>query len=83
MYHRHSMRMQLYADLNDDSGVSSYEIGDSYLKVCFNSDSVFYVYSHVSADKYHVEHMKNMAIVGKGLNSYIDQNVKHDYEQNN
>lgn len=73
--------MQNYADLNDDSGVSSYEIGSAYIKVWFNRDEFLYVYSYSSAGKYHVEHMKNLAVAGKGLNSYIDKNVKRDYEQ--
>ncbi|MFT6044543.1 MAG: hypothetical protein ACI9WC_000240 [Arenicella sp.] len=72
--------MQKYADLNDDSGVSSYEIGSSYIKVWFNRDAASYVYSYLSAGRYHVEHMKTLAIAGKGLNSYIDKNVKRDYE---
>ena len=72
--------MQNYADINDDSGVSSYEIGAAYLKVWFNRDSTSYVYSYSSAGEYHVEHMKKLAVAGKGLNTFIDKNVKRDYE---
>lgn len=72
--------MQRYADLNDDSGVSSFEMGSSYIKVWFNRDAASYVYSHVSAGGYHVEHMKKLAVAGKGLNTYINKNVKRDYE---
>jgi hypothetical protein len=73
--------MQRYADLNDDSGVSSYEIGASFIKVWFNRDIVSYIYSYSSAGKYHVEHMKKLALSGKGLNTYINKNVKRDYEK--
>ena len=73
--------MQTYADLNDDSGVSSYEIGASYIKVWFNRDAASYRYSYSSAGEYNVEHMKKRALEGKGLNSYIDKNAKHDYEK--
>ncbi|MFT6045649.1 MAG: hypothetical protein ACI9WC_001350 [Arenicella sp.] len=72
--------MQTYADLNNDSGVSSYQLGASYIKVWFNRDTASYVYSHSSAGEYHVHHMKKLALVGKGLNSYIDKYVKRDYE---
>ena len=72
--------MQRYADLNNDSGVSSYEIDDSYIKVWFNRDAVSYVYSYISAGEYHVEHMKKLAIRGYGLNLYINKNVKRDYQ---
>lgn len=72
--------MQVYADLNDDSGVSSYEIGVSHIKVWFNRDSVSFVYSYSSAGEYHVEHMKKLAIKGCGLNTYINNHVKRDFE---
>lgn len=72
--------MEVYADLNDDSGVSSYEIASSYIKVWFNRDSASYVYSYSSAGEYHVEHMKKLAIAGRGLNTYINNNVKRDFE---
>ena len=39
--------MQCYADLNDDSGVSSYEIGAEYIKVWFNRDTASYIYSYL------------------------------------
>ena len=72
--------MQVYEDLNDDSGVSSYEIRDSSIKVWFNRDSASYVYTYSSAGKYHVDHMKKLALNGKGLNTYINNNVKRDFE---
>ena len=72
--------MKTYADLNNNSGVSSYEIEPTSIKVWFNRNVYSYVYSYNSAGKYHVEHMKKLAIAGKGLNTYIDKNVKRDYE---
>jgi hypothetical protein len=72
--------MKSYADLNDDSGVSSYEISASSIEVWFNNDPASYLYSYASAGQYHVEHMKKLAVKGCGLNSYIDKNVKRDYE---
>jgi len=72
--------LKTYADLNNNSGVSSYEIKPTSIKVWFNRDVYSYVYSYTSAGEYHVEHMKKLAIAGKGLNTYIDKNVKRDYE---
>ena len=72
--------MQTYADLNNDSGVSSYEIGTAYIKVWFNRNANSYVYSYSSAGEYHIEHMKKLAVAGSGLNTYIEKNVKRDYE---
>ena len=73
--------MKTYADLNDDSGVSSYEINATSIKVWFNRNAASYIYSYVSAGEYHVEHMKKLAIAGNGLNTFIDKNVKCDYER--
>jgi len=72
--------MQTYADVNNDSGVSSYDIRAMSIEVWFNRDAVSYVYSYSSAGEYHVEHMKKLAINGKGLNTYINNYVKRDYE---
>ena len=73
--------MQPYADINNDSGVSSYEINPTSIKVWFNRDVVSYTYSYSSAGEYHVEYMKKLAIAGNGLNHYINKNVKIDYER--
>lgn len=73
--------MEIYADLNDDSGVSSYEINPLSIKVWFNKDSASYIYSYSSAGEYHVEHMKKLALAGKGLNTYINNYVLRDFEK--
>ena len=73
--------MQNYADTNNDSGISSYEINPTSIKVWFNRNAFSYTYSYSSASEYHVEHMKALAIAGNGLNHYIDKHVKKDYER--
>lgn len=73
--------MEIYADLNNDSGVSSYEIRNSSIKVWFNRNSTSFVYSYASAGEYHVEHMKKLALAGRGLNTYINNYVVRDFEK--
>jgi hypothetical protein len=68
-----------YRNSGRNSGVHAYEIGDDYIKVQFK-DWKIYLYSFNSAGKHHIEQMKALAIRGRGLNSYINKNVKNDYE---
>lgn len=71
--------MAIYKNLGGDSGVSSYEISDSFIAVTFR-DGHAYRYSHASAGRDNVERMKSLAGAGLGLNSYINTHVKHRYE---
>lgn len=71
-----------YLNLNGDSGVESYYIEDDNIKVVFKSSKKIYKYSYASAGIYHVEEMKNLAINGQGLNSYINLNCKMLYDKN-
>ena len=71
--------MNVYLDINGDSGVSAYEIGEDSIKVKFKGTAKIYVYSYTSAGKENVEHMKKLAQSGDGLNSFINLNVKYKY----
>ena len=68
-----------YKNINNDSNVSSYEIGSDYIAVMFSNGSV-YVYSYRKAGKYHVDRMKALAVSGDGLNSYIVRNCSKLYD---
>lgn len=71
--------MEKYANRSGQSGVSAYEIGPNYIRVRFSSGSV-YQYSYRKAGQSHVENMKQLAMQGSGLNSYINTNVKFKYD---
>lgn len=73
--------MEKYLNRGGNSGVSSFEIGDDYVSVYFKGNSKLYKYSNSSAGTYHIEAMKRLAQNGSGLNSYIMNNVKHDFEK--
>ena len=70
--------MAIYGNLGGNSNVSSYDNRDSSISVTFGDGST-YVYTFASAGAWHVEHMKSLAIAGRGLNSYINIHVKHLY----
>ena len=72
--------MERYLDLDGDSGVVAYEIGETYISVKFDRTFKIYTYSYNKAGQYHVEKMKVLAKNGDGLNSYIMRNVKNLYD---
>lgn len=71
--------LEHYLDLNHDSGVANYEIGNEFIRVQFKKKSKIYTYSYASAGYQHVENMKQLAQDGDGLNAYINKNVYHLY----
>lgn len=70
--------MQVYRDINGDSGVSSYEIGEDSIRVQFSSGSI-YLYTDASAGAQHIANMKALAARGDGLNAYINKHVRKRY----
>lgn len=74
------MDMERYLDLDGDSGVVGYEIGDTFIRVKFSGTAKIYTYSYRKAGEFHVEKMKVLAKSGNGLNSYIMKYAKKLYE---
>ncbi len=70
--------MERYKNLGGNSGVLAYEIGPDYIKVEFTGGSL-YLYNYGSAGSQNVERMKELAIAGEGLNSFINRYVKKAY----
>lgn len=62
-----------------ESFVKQYEIGENFIRVEFSTGKSF-LYTYESAGKEHVEEMKRLALVGDGLNSYINICVKKLHE---
>lgn len=70
--------MEAYKKLNNNSGVTHYEIGDTSIKILFNNGSR-YLYTNEVTGKQHVDKMKVLARKGAGLSTYISQHVKEKY----
>lgn len=70
--------MARYANRGGDSGVISYEIGPGSIEVTF-SDCSSYLYTDQSAGATNIARMHALATSGRGLNSFINTNVKHGY----
>ena len=76
---RSADKMESYADVNDDSGIAGFEIGDNFTRVKFKDGSIYH-YTYVKPGKNHVDHTRSLATSGGGLNSYINNYVRKGYE---
>ena len=70
--------MEKYKNLNGQSGVKSYETGSDFIIIEFRNDSR-YLYTYESAGSKDIELMKSHAILGYGLNTFINKYVKDKY----
>ncbi|MCK9183133.1 MAG: hypothetical protein M0P13_09695 [Fibrobacteraceae bacterium] len=70
--------MQRYKNLNGDSNISSFELGNDSITIQFKEGSI-YVYTYESAGMSNVETMKQFAQSGSGLNSFIMRNARNLY----
>jgi hypothetical protein len=72
--------MERYKNLGGDSGVVAYETGVGSITVQFNT-GVHYLYTNQSAGAGNISTMQNLAVAGKGLNSFIGKNVRKSYQR--
>ena len=71
--------MERYLNLSGDSGITDYEIGTDFIRVRFGGGST-YRYSHLRPGQHHVDRMKALAVAGRGLGTYISQQIRDQYE---
>ena len=72
--------MEKYLNLKGNSSIIEYAIGENYIDVKYNSVPIIYRYSYLSAGIDNVDKMKELAKKGYGLQTYIDDNCKYQYE---
>lgn len=70
--------MQRYLNAGGDSGVTRFEIGQDSIAVEFR-DGAVYLYNHASAGSSNIEQMKQLALCGRGLNSFINRHARKAY----
>ena len=71
--------MTKYKNLSQESGVSNYEILADGIRVQWVGGDIYY-YSNGSTGADHIVEMKRLAQKGRGLATYISQNVRDNYE---
>jgi len=72
--------MERYRDIDGDSGVHSYEIGDGSIVIRFGKGGV-YKYTDSRPGTQHVHEMQRLARSGNGLNAYVNKHVRGNYEE--
>lgn len=70
--------MEIYKNLNGNSGVAAYTITSDSITVFFTSGGR-YLYDDNAPGQADVESMKALAIAGRGLGAFINQHVKKRY----
>lgn len=70
--------MERYKNLSGSSGVVAYEIGPDFIRVQF-ADGAVYLYNNAITGLHNIEHMKQLAKNGQGLNSFINTTVRKAY----
>lgn len=70
--------MEPYKDRGGDSGVAAYESGPDFIRVQFESGSV-YLYTNDSAGLSTIAWMKMLAAGGDGLSAFIARHVRTRY----
>ena len=71
--------MTQYLNLSEESGVEKYEILPDGIRVQWVGGDIYY-YSNASTGAVHIAEMKRLAQKGRGLATYISQNVRENYE---
>lgn len=66
-------KVELYKNLSGNSGVSNYAIGKDFIEIKFNENDNIYIYNYFLNGEKHIEKMKELAVKGEGLNTYISQ----------
>ncbi|MBN9425473.1 MAG: hypothetical protein J0H09_03100 [Burkholderiales bacterium] len=70
--------MERYLNLSGHSGIRAYQIHDDAIDIQFDGGSV-YRYDHRHPGRDAVTNMKQLAQKGRGLNTYINKNVRNNY----
>lgn len=74
-----SVSLTPYLNLSGNSGVAAFALLRDSVVVQFGNGDI-YLYGPQHPGPRHVERMKHLAIVGRGLSTYISRVVRDDYE---
>jgi hypothetical protein len=74
------MELEKYKDLSGRGGVTGYKIFHEGIIVQFQNRDI-YLYDYIKPGKYYIDQMKTLAKNGKGLTTYINQNIRENYRK--
>ncbi len=72
--------MKTYKNLSGNSGVVAYEVDKTSIKIKFEGESGIYIFNYKRPGRDLVERMKELALKGKGLNTFITEHVGTNFE---
>ncbi|MCL2289282.1 MAG: hypothetical protein FWC34_01045 [Bacteroidetes bacterium] len=72
--------MERYANRSGNSPITYYQINEDSITVYFKGNNKPYTYSYRGAGTSNVETMKKIARSGSGLSTFINRNVRNDYD---
>ena len=74
--------MESYKNLSGLSGVRAYEIGPHHIRIQFKGPKI-YTYSTRLNSSGTIEHMKELAVSGQGLGTFINKNsdVRESFDE--
>ena len=70
--------MERYRNLSGNSGVLMFEKARNSITIKFRGNRT-YLYDHARPGKMHVDQMKSLADIGKGLGTYINKYIKGNF----
>lgn len=70
--------MKKYRDISGKSGVTAWDAGADFIRVRFHGPEI-YTYNYIKPGEEVVERMKELAVQGRGLSTYISQHVRNNY----
>ena len=73
------MAMQRYRNRNGSSGVVAFEIAEEFIDVKFAAGEI-YRYSSRRPGARDLQHMKELALRGEGLSTFISRHIRTRYE---
>lgn len=68
--------MQRYANLGGNSGILAYELGDTFIRIRFRGSPGSYIYATPGLPAETIERMKQLAVAGRGLATFINRNAE-------
>lgn len=74
--------MYTYKDVGGNSGITAYDSGVDWFMIRFKDGSL-YLYTKQSTTPERIEYMRELALQGKGLNSYVTRIVGKNYAGRN
>lgn len=72
--------MKTYGNFSKGSNITSFQIGDNFIKIKYTDTSKVFTYSYKKAGQKNIDNMKLLASCGSGLNRYINTFAKHLFD---